>query len=290
MMENASDSDTHCTLPLDGGGQIRLIRLSGPRQISVPLILAHGTLSNGATVRSFGDYLSGLGFDVWLLEWGGHGSSTASCARRNFEAPAFDDLPRAVGFVKETTNASRVFWVGHSGGGLLPLMFMVRNPEIQSEFAGLVTLGAQVTGAARTRKHKFRALGLYVLTQVLGRTPRVDATMGDEGEPTVLLAQWALWNLRGKWHGWDGFDYMAGLKQVTVPCLTIAGGADDIAPVDGCREIFDALGGTDKTMITCAKADGFSRDFSHGGLARGSAAETEVFPKVAAWLNARCNG
>ena len=287
MMDSECMPDSHYTLPLAGGGQIRVIRLAGSRQFPLPVILAHGTLSNGGTVRSFGDCLAGLGHDTWLLEWGGHGSSTPPRARRNFEAPAFDDLPRALEFVKEKTAAPRVFWVGHSGGGLLPLMYMARHPEAQASFAGLVTLGAQATCAALTRKHKIRALALYLLTQVMGRTPKLAAAMGDEGEPTILLAQWARWNLKGRWRGWDGMDYLAGLGHIGIPCLTLAGAKDDIAPVDGCQAVFDALGSQDKTMVICGTAAGFSRDYSHGGLIRGRAAETEVFPRVGAWLKAR---
>jgi alpha-beta hydrolase superfamily lysophospholipase len=282
--------DTHHTLPLEKGGQIRLIHLAGSRRISPPVILAHGTLSNGGTVRSFGDFLSGNGHDTWILEWGGHGSTTAPGSRQNFEAPAFDDLPRALAFVRETTAASQVFWVGHSGGGLLPLMHMARHPETQAGFAGLVTLGAQATCAALTPKHRFRALGLYLLTQVMGRTPRLTEAMGDEGEPTMLLAQWAWWNLRGQWRGRGKIDYLAGLGQIKIPCLTLAGTGDDIAPVEGCQAIFDALGSQDKTMIACGNCHGFSKDFSHGALVRGTAAETQIFPKIADWLAKRSNG
>lgn len=286
MSETAPIADTHHTLPLAQGGQIRLIRLGGQR-IYPPVILAHGTLSNAGTVRAFGDYLAAKGYDLWLLEWGGHGSSTAPRSRRNFEAPAFEDLPRALDFVREATCASRIFWVGHSGGGLLPLMYLARHPELQAEFAGLVTLGAQSTGAIQSRRHRFWILTLFALTQMMGRTPRFIRTMGDEGEPTTLLAQWALWNLKGAWTGWDGMDYLEGASRITIPSLIMAGTRDEIAPVQGCEAVFDALGSGDKTFITCGKADGFSRDFSHGGLVRGRPAEREVFPLVEAWLRER---
>jgi pimeloyl-ACP methyl ester carboxylesterase len=280
-------TDTHHTLPLEKGGQIRLIRLGGSRTLAPPVILAHGTLSNAGTVWAFGKALAAEGHDVWLLEWGGHGSSTAPKSRRNFEAPAVEDLPRALAFVLEKTKAGTVFWVGHSGGGLLPLMYLARNPECQSLFGGLVTLGAQTTGAAETRAHKLRALGLYGLTQILGRTPRVQSSMGDEGEPTTLLAQWAVWNLKKQWTGWDGMDYMEGLSRITIPCMILAGARDEIAPAAGCKTVFDQLGSPDKTWVNCGTADGFSRDFSHGGLVRGTPAREEIFPKIGAWLRER---
>lgn len=177
--------------------------------------------------------------------------------------------------------------MGHSGGGLLPLMYLARYPEYQPGFSGLVTLGAQATGAAETRAHKFRALALYVVTQVLGRTPRVRAAMGDEGEPTALLAQWALWNLKGQWKGRDGMDYMARLGGIHIPGLVIAGSRDEIAPVKGCETVCNRLGSPDKTWVECGLASGFSRDYSHGGLSRGTAAAREIFPMVSAWIRER---
>ena len=285
---HSEDTDTHHALGLDGGGQIRLIRLTGTRTLGPPLILAHGTLSNAGTVRSFGGYLACRGHDVWLFEWGGHGSSTPPRSRRNFEAPAFEELPRALAFVRGETGAEQIFWVGHSGGGLLPLMYLARHPECQGEFAGLVTLGAQATAAALTWRQKFKAVSLYLMTQIMGRTPRIQKTMGDEGEPTTLLAQWAVWNLKRAWTGRGGINYMDRLDQLAIPCMVIAGAADVIAPVRGCRAVFRRLGSPDKTWVACSAAEGFSRDFSHGGLARGTSAEREIFPKVAAWLRERC--
>ena len=60
--------------------------------------------------------------------------------------------------------------------------------------------------------------------------------MGTEGEPTRLLAQWSKWNLRQKWMGEDGFDYMSGLAKIKIPALIFAGSNDDIAPVSGCKK------------------------------------------------------
>lgn len=267
------------------GGHICLAHLGTGRQAKgLPLILAHGTLSNAGTVEGLGRYLAGQGYDVWLLEWGGHGKSLAPQGNRDFEAPAFADLPQALDFVRARTGHAKVFWIGHSGGGLLALMHLARYPQAQDCFAGLALLGSQATDAARTFAHKVRAVFLYGLTRIMGRTPRLFASMGDEGEPTQLLAQWAVWNLSGRWLGRDGFNYLSALESLKIPCLVMAGTRDVIAPAKGCRQVFDRLGSQDKTWVLCGKAQGFSREFSHGGLVYESTARQEVFPMILDWL------
>ena len=81
---------------MESGGKIALYRLNNSDPIGLPLIIVHGTISNSEAVRGLGRYLTQLGFDCWLLEWGGHGQSTAFNKRQDFEYPAFNDLPTAI--------------------------------------------------------------------------------------------------------------------------------------------------------------------------------------------------
>jgi oxygen-independent coproporphyrinogen-3 oxidase len=272
---------------MEGGGKIALYRLKNLNPIGLPLIIAHGMISNSEAVRDLGWYLTQLGFDCWLLEWGGHGQSTAFNKRQDFEYPAFNDLPTAISKIIQVTGQQRVYWVSHSGGCHLALMYLARNPERQEKFAGLVTIGAQATDAALGLKHKVRALMLWWVTNLFGQTPRALVSVGTEGEPTRLLAQWSKWNLRGKWMGEDGFDYMNGLAKIKIPALIFAGSNDDIAPVSGCKKVYEAIGSVDKTWLVCSISNHFSKDFTHGKLIRGEAAKNEIFPQVGEWLKKR---
>ena len=114
--------------------------------------------------------------------------------------------------------------------------------------------------------------------------------MGNEPEPTRLLAQWFIWNIRQRWLGVDGFDYMAALSELTIPALMFAGGNDIIAPASGCRKFFEAMGSVDKSWFHCAESAGFSEDYNHAQLVIGRGARKEVFPKVGDWLRQRNNG
>jgi len=276
-------------LDMPAGGSIALHRLKPNNPIGLPIIIAHGTMSNADTVRDLGQHLCELGFDCWLLDWGGHGESRAKSSGQNFEFPAFNDVPLAIETVLKTTGHQKVYWVSHSGGGHLAFMHLARNPAFQDQMAGIVTLGAQATDGALGFKFKTRALILWGITQCCGCFPKSMASMGTEGEPTHLLAQWSRWNISKKWHGVDGFDYMLGLEALTLPALIMAGGDDDIAPQSGCEKLFTALGSTDKSYQVFSKANGFSKDFTHGQMIRGGAAKREVFVLIGDWLLQRNN-
>ncbi len=269
------------------GGQIALYRLNHLKSKGIPLIIAHGTISNADTVRALGDYLAGLGFDCWLLDWGGHGLSRAFSRRQDFEYPAFNDVPVALSTVLETTEQKQVYWVSHSGGGHLPLMYLARHPEYQDRIAGIVTMGAQATDGALGVKYKTRAWFLKWVTNLFSQTPKWLISVGTEGEPTRLLAQWSEWNLMQRWVGKDGFDYMSGLSGLKIPVFMLAGSKDDIAPVSGCQKLYNALGSTDKSFLTCSVFNGFDKEYTHGQLIRGRAASGEIYPRIGAWLGQR---
>lgn len=276
--------ETYC-IPMQGGGHVALHRIKPANANGEPVVVAHGTLSNKLAVQHLADFLVEQGFDTWLLEWGGHGDSKAANRKQNFEYPALNDLPVAIDFITSHTGQSRLHWTSHSGGGLLALMMLARHPERISQIKSLSLIGAQVTDAAPTLKEKMRVAALGALTRLFGKTPQRLVPIGPEGEPTLLLVQWCTWNLSGRWHGSDGFDYLKALGQLKVPSLVIAGGRDDVAPTKGCRRIYDALGGP-KSWHECAVRQGFSKDFSHSQMIRGEAARAEVFPLLHRFIQA----
>lgn len=279
--------ETEHLVPLPGGGRIVLYHLDPPESPRAAVIVTHGTISNADSVRDLARYLVDLGFDVWLLEWGGHGKSRAASRRQDFEYAALHDVPAAVGAVLEATGRDRLFWVSHSGGGLLALMYLARHSEARERIAGLVTMGAQVTDAAIGAAGMLKTVLLWSVTTVLGRTPKLLVPMGSEGEPTRLLAQWSVWNLRRRWLGGDGLDYVEAIASLMVPALVFAGVRDTIAPHSGCRRLFDALGSRDKTWVLGSTSEGFAKNLSHGGLVLGQVAREEVFPRIGEWLTRR---
>jgi oxygen-independent coproporphyrinogen-3 oxidase len=269
---------------MDTGGHISLNHLYLPETFGYPLIITHGTLSNAKVVRGLGRYLAQMGFDCWLLEWGGHGNSEAASKRQNFEYPGFHDVPTAIEAVLRYTQKPKLYWISHSGGGHLLLMYLARHSAKQSKIAGFVTIGTQSTDATLKLNQKIKACYYWGMTMLRGETPIDMLSAGNEGEPTCLLAQWFEWNIRQRWVGTDGFDYLSALSKLTIPSMILAGGNDIIAPASGCLKFFNSLGSNDKTWLLFAESTGFSQNFTHEQLVIGREAHSEVFPHVGDWL------
>ena len=57
--------------------------------------------------------------------------------------------------------------------------------------------------------------------------------------------------------------------------------------MDGCRQLFAALGTSDKTLLIGGRSHGFSEDYDHARIIASRGARQEVWPKILAWLQAR---
>lgn len=272
-------------VPVQETGCVGLYHLTPNNIGKPPVVITHGTISNGESVLDLAQHLQQLNIDCWILEWGGHGQSKVVHTKQNFEYPALNDVPAAIDFILSKNQHDQVHWVSHSGGGHLAFMCLARYPEYREKVASIISLGAQATDGALGLKFKARAIALYCVTRLYGFTPEKIAAAGTEGEPSLLLAQWAKWNLTRRWLGVDGFDYLKAMSEITHPTLIVSGTVDDIAPVSGCLKFYNALGSDKKYWIECGKHTGFSKDFNHGHLVRGTAARVELFPKLSDWLN-----
>ncbi|MCI0669867.1 MAG: lysophospholipase [Myxococcaceae bacterium] len=122
-----------------------------------PLLVVHGFSQNRHCWTS-GEFVKNLlffGADIHILELRGHGKSSVALqrelARSSGREPPPDldygwdldtyflyDLPAAVSAVKRVTRRSRIFYCGHSMGGMLGYGYA----GIHDDFEGLITIGA----------------------------------------------------------------------------------------------------------------------------------------------------
>jgi pimeloyl-ACP methyl ester carboxylesterase len=127
-----------------------------------PLLLVHGFSQNRHTWTS-GEFVKNLlyfGLDIHIVELRGHGKSNAQLQHERSEStgrplpPDLDygwdaddyllhDLPAATAAVKARTGRRRVFYVGHSMGGMLGYGYAGLHDDLE----GLVTIGAPRTSA-----------------------------------------------------------------------------------------------------------------------------------------------
>ena len=123
----------------------------------VPLLLVHGYTQN-RRAWSAGEFVKNMlffGADLFLLELRGHGKSTPDLSRRraraaNAEPPSdldygwdldshlLFDLPAAVAAVKRASGREKIFYCGHSLGGILGYAYAT----LFDDLLGLITIGA----------------------------------------------------------------------------------------------------------------------------------------------------
>lgn len=89
-----------------------------------------------------------------------------------------------------------------------------------------------------------------------------------------------------QWLTEDGRNYWDGVRRIEVPLLAFAAASDKNDPATGCRLLFDAVGSQDKAWVLLGVEQGFSKDYGHVEMIISKAANEEVWPRIAGWLDA----
>lgn len=157
------DIERHEFITADGL-TLRLKRYANPD--GVPVLLSHGFGGNGFTFdlpredRSMAVHLARDGFDVWISSFRGCGRdpylSDSGDWRHSWDHLAIYDAPAFVDGIAGVTG-KRVFWIGHSMGGMVLYMYLqgtrfedgnmvVSDPGLVADRHGKL-LGAATMGA-----------------------------------------------------------------------------------------------------------------------------------------------
>jgi len=298
-----------------------------------PVILCHGLAANRFNMDFFDDgrgrdrsslarALSRRGFDVWVLETRGHG--WARVPRRS-RWTAFDevreDVATAIETVTQLTDREAVFWVGHSWGGLLQLLFQATDQPGARRVAGVVALGTPGQFAREGVLERLRRFAGWLdrlgairlplrwtarlalpwvgllnrgaqrrwphLAPLSTRLLRHLLASLAEDIPPGIVRQIREWNRAG--HPLDERGRAVDWSIVRCPLLLVAGEMDWLAPPEAVRSIADAAGSRDTTMAVMGRSQGVPHDFGHGGLVLSEPAPDVVFPLVADWLERRAH-
>src|ERR1700746_2163677 len=70
----------------EDGITVALTRYAAEVRRPAPVVLTHGTFSNGGLCARLAAYLAQEGFDCWVLELRGHGASQRDGYRPDFES------------------------------------------------------------------------------------------------------------------------------------------------------------------------------------------------------------
>ncbi|MFD2644509.1 alpha/beta fold hydrolase [Pseudomonas japonica] len=255
----------------------------------VPVILLHGSFSNRRFWFSprgigLGAHLARAGFDVWIAEMRGHGLSPRNRdynANRVADYAAYD-LPAIAAFVHEQT-AQPAHWLGHSLGGTTLAAALGGRYLDETRIASAAFFGTQVSRTYWPLKIPPLEWGSRLL---LKRFPHISGSRfkrGPEDEPIGLAIESMRWfGLFGRF-GDKERDWWAGLAEVRVPVLTVAGAGDFQDPVWACRKLFEQIGSDDKRFLRLGKEEGFD-NFGHVDMLVSKPAQTQVWPLVERWL------
>lgn len=260
-----------------------------PASATVEVILTHGTFSNARLCFALAGYLASIGFRCWVLDWRGHGESGEAPRKTTFDSVAQLDVPAALQAVLERVGPNPIFWLGHSGGGLVGAIWAARNVDLaHTRLRGLLLLGSQATMAGSRLHNRLLIRLIDFLISAIGLAPGHYVGLGPEPENPEMMRQWCRWNIEGKFSGDDGFDYAAALRRLRIPVLAISGAGDTfIAPPDGCRQLAYAFGGPDITFHECGIATGFAENYTHDRLILSKPASREIWPMLASWIQKR---
>ncbi len=294
-----------------------------------PVVLCHGLGANRfnfdlAEDRSLVRALTAVGFEVWSLELRGHGCSD----KPGWFSPhgwgfTFDDhldrdLPAALEVIRLVTAQPRVFWIGHSMGGMLGYA-LAGDPD-RDDLAGLVAVAAPVWldrsfGVGRLRllarlASPFQAVWFRPLARffapLLGRAP------GALSQPFLLpgsmeprLVRRAMANLVENdssalvrqlmsWVGDRAFcsvdrerNFLQRLGDASAPVLLIAAEQDGLASPDSVAPAYERIRSKDKQLRIFGTDAGDDFDFGHGDLLLGRLAPMAIYVEILDWLEQR---
>ena len=271
----------------------RLGRVEHSEVRGVPVILLHGSFSNRRFWYSpkgigLGAYLARAGFDVWIAEMRGHGLSARNSAyRHNCVADyARYDLPAIGAFVHEQTGQAP-HWIGHSLGGTTLAASLSGQYLERAWVASAALFGSQVTrGWWPLKVPPLTGLARLLLRR-FGHLSGPRYKRGPEDEPMGVILETM------RWHGLFGRfgdkkdDWWAGLKQLQVPMLCVAAAGDHQDPPWACRELFEQIGSEHKEFLILGRDTGYTEDFDHVQMLVSRAAQAQVWPQIADWLNSQ---
>ena len=110
----------------------------------------------------------------------------------------------------------------------------------------------------------------------------------NQPEAPMEILEYARWKgIGGRWETSDGRSYHAGMRRFTAPLLALSGAADRNDPPKGCRELMEESGSTDLRFVLLGRKNGFSMDYGHVEMVVSKAAQKEVWPLIAKWLDER---
>lgn len=258
---------------------------AAPRRTA--LVVHHGLGEHGGRYRSVADGLSELPVDVWTFDARGHGESGGKRGHALGLLQLATDFQALLPRIRERSGAERVIVMGHSMGAAAVATWAT-HPSLPGppDFVRALMLSAAPVSVPRTLEIRVK----HALARVLARL-RPSFTMGSglassgissdpeqvrryEQDPMVhdrVSAALGLSLLQ------DAPEVVRRGDRVRLPTLVWHGTEDPIAAVAGSRELYAALGASDKLLH---ELEGYRHECHHETPDRAQ----HLFTLLSAWL------
>lgn len=216
------------------------------------LAIAHGLTEHGGRYAHLADRLNREGFDAHALDHRGHGRSGGErCNVSSFE-DYLGDLDLFLQTVRERAAKRPVFLFGHSLGGLIATLFVIRR---QPQLAGLILSGPGLELGPSIPPGSMGAAKL--LGWAVPRLPVSPVDHRYASRDPGIVAEYARDPL--VYRGWLRAGYAAAVvealrevsarrTEVRVPLLAMHGTDDKLASPEGSRKLVEQASSVDKTL------------------------------------------
>lgn len=357
--EPVINTEEHVTTTVDSWDiSIRryLLKDIDKKDIKAAVILCHGFNFNNIfwdidKEASLSRYLAKNGYDVWVPSLRGSGASSkpilstlkdinrlnpVTLAQGLIKVP-FDitkvnwtiddhitkDAPAIIKYVKERSGFDKVYWVGHSMGGII--IFGYLEIEGQDDIAGFIPIGSMVVipqpltpqfkmiaaqeritraslifntkVAADIRAFTFGAVKYPIEELLLKRENMSDKVLFRlfreciEDTSFGVVEQFTHSIKSGRMVSSPSsdfeYDYTANINRINVPVLIMAGSEDAFVTKKVLKECYRRLSSFDKKLVIFSKKKGYSAEYGHSDLLIGKNSEKEVYPVILNWLDKR---
>jgi len=244
------------------------------------LLIVHGFGEHSGRYAYLLPSLTTAGYAVYALDHRGHGRSPGKRGHIDRFDEYLDDVAALSAFAQAASPNLPVALLGHSLGGLIALIYAIRNP---SGLTGVVASAPLLT------KPNISPL-LLTVAQLLSRVaPNFALDAGLNGttisrDPAEVERYISDPHVHAKSTARAGSEIMRAVDwaqahagDLAVPLLLYHGDADPLVPIEGSRRFFAAVQERDKQFLE--RPGGYHE--SHNDLGR-----AELFALLVAWLNA----
>jgi acylglycerol lipase len=217
------------------------------------LIIVHGLAEHAGRYRELAGALGERGISCFAFDQRGHGAAARERTHVDRFEHFVEDLSLAASAVRRKLPQLPVFAWGHSMGSIVAMAAVLSDGEA---FSGVITtsnslevfrrglnpLNVVFRTASRLAPRLRVPLGLdparissdEAIQRSYANDPLIPATAS-----LRLIVEFAAWCERCREQA----------DQIRLPWLVVHGEADEIAPVQGARSLFERLGSADKQLV-----------------------------------------